>query len=631
MKYTMKIFNNNLNNHSKIINLKRKKGNLGKIKYYPSFSKEWKNIIYCYNQNNLKNIPVNNVNINKIIKSYFNLYFKNYRFVSRYKKFILLKRRKNFLNKIFVSNAEIKHTNNKALITLYTVNREILLLRKRYLKFNKEISKNLIRRLLRLYKKILAAAYFFSKNQQHEVCFALWNSIAYFDPEPKVMDATQKNKYLDQCEKSNQDNNQLIHKKNFFNYKLKHFNKYIKYQNIYLKKTLNFIINKYLKIYFKFLRKYDLMYSLNKYKFNKQILLPILSNILNKIIKKKIEYNIINLKSITYNTDIFTNALALKLKRKKDIKALKNMFKVLNRAYLPSSRLKSIKYFKAQAHNTSDQISLNSFDKINALDGGIAMLNSTANYSSDARFSSLRLACAGERACLSYPGGIGLAPQKKINLIQSLRNQQLRISALSALYTKSIQHYDIKNIHKYDDLNLISILNNNTAALRVNTYINSLRAHKQEGMKSLRLEQSLQITNLLNSLSVSKAASQSYKNLDKLLGGITSDPCLRRDTAEIGPASSKQEVHNIIYNSIGYKKMRGIRIEIKGRLTKRYRADRSIYSLKWKGGLKNVDSSFKGLSSILFRGNSNSNVSYSVYNSKRRIGAFAVKGWISGY
>jgi hypothetical protein len=57
--------------------------------------------------------------------------------------------------------------------------------------------------------------------------------------------------------------------------------------------------------------------------------------------------------------------------------------------------------------------------------------------------------------------------------------------------------------------------------------------------------------------------------------------------------------------------MRGIKIQVKGRLTKRYRADRSVYSLKRKGGLKNIYSSFQGLSSVLFRGNTNSNVSYS--------------------
>ena len=76
--------------------------------------------------------------------------------------------------------------------------------------------------------------------------------------------------------------------------------------------------------------------------------------------------------------------------------------------------------------------------------------------------------------------------------------------------------------------------------------------------------------------------------------------------------------------------MGGIRLEVKGRLTKRYRADRSVYSLKWKGGLKNIDSSFKGLSTVIFRGYADSNVEYSIRASKRRIGAFAVKGWVSG-
>ena len=76
------------------------------------------------------------------------------------------------------------------------------------------------------------------------------------------------------------------------------------------------------------------MYSLNQYKFNNQILLPKLSNILNKIIGKKIEYNIINLKSIAYNTDLFTHALALKLKKTR-MNHMKSMFSILNRAYLP--------------------------------------------------------------------------------------------------------------------------------------------------------------------------------------------------------------------------------------------------------------------------------------------------------
>jgi hypothetical protein len=39
------------------------------------------------------------------------------------------------------------------------------------------------------------------------------------------------------------------------------------------------------------------------------------------------------------------------------------------------------------------------------------------------------------------------------------------------------------------------------------------------------------------------------------------------------------KIYNIIFNINKYKNIGGIRLEIKGRLTKRYRADRSIYKL----------------------------------------------------
>jgi hypothetical protein len=72
----------------------------------------------------------------------------------------------------------------------------------------------------------------------------------------------------------------------------------------------------------------------------------------------------------------------------------------------------------------------------------------------------------------------------------------------------------------------------------------------------------------------------------------------------------------------------GVRIEAKGRLTRRFTASRSVFKMKWKGGLKNVDSSFKGLSAVMLRGHVKSNVQYSNVNSKNRNGAFGVKGWV---
>lgn len=149
----------------------------------------------------LKNIPSNDVNINKIIQSYFNLYFKDHKYVGS-RKFILLRRRRTFLRKIYVSNAEIKHTNNKAIITLFTVNREKKILKRKYLKINKKISQNLIRRYLLLYK----------------------NNVS------NIYDIINNHKFL-----SVNEGNKMT-KKGFLNYRLEYLNKFIKLKDLYLRK-----------------------------------------------------------------------------------------------------------------------------------------------------------------------------------------------------------------------------------------------------------------------------------------------------------------------------------------------------------------------------------------------------------
>jgi hypothetical protein len=75
--------------------------------------------------------------------------------------------------------------------------------------------------------------------------------------------------------------------------------------------------------------------------------------------------------------------------------------------------------------------------------------------------------------------------------------------------------------------------------------------------------------------------------------------------------------------------VRGVRVEAKGRLTRRSTASRSVFKMKWKGGLKNVESSFRGWSAIMLRGYLKSNVQYTAINSKNRNGAFGVKTWVS--
>lgn len=86
---------------------------------------------------------------------------------------------------------------------------------------------------------------------------------------------------------------------------------------------------------------------------------------------------------------------------------------------------------------------------------------------------------------------------------------------------------------------------------------------------------------------------------------------------------------NTILKSIRNKSVSGIRLEVAGRLTRRYRADRSIFKLRYKGNIKNMDSSYKGLSTVLLRGYAKSNLQYTKLKSRIRIGSFGLKGWVS--
>ena len=74
-------------------------------------------------------------------------------------------------------------------------------------------------------------------------------------------------------------------------------------------------------------------------------------------------------------------------------------------------------------------------------------------------------------------------------------------------------------------------------------------------------------------------------------------------------------MNKYIINNLKYKHITGFRLEASGRLTKRYTASRSISKIKYKGNLWNIDSSLGCLSSILLKGNLNSNLQYTKLNS----------------
>ena len=94
---------------------------------------------------------------------------------------------------------------------------------------------------------------------------------------------------------------------------------------------------------------------------------------------------------------------------------------------------------------------------------------------------------------------------------------------------------------------------------------------------------------------------------------------------------SKNNIQDIVYSSTKNKLVTGIKVQASGRITRRLIAQRAKCNVVYKGTLKNIDSSYKGLSNVILKGNNRSNIQYTNFNYKRRIGAFGIKGWISSY
>lgn len=84
----------------------------------------WKNSIYSFNQNYIKNIPsVDNI-VNKMIKSFFSINALDNNIEGKKSRLIQRRYKRLSLNKIFVSKSEIKHSNNKVIITVYLFNKK---------------------------------------------------------------------------------------------------------------------------------------------------------------------------------------------------------------------------------------------------------------------------------------------------------------------------------------------------------------------------------------------------------------------------------------------------------------------------------------------------------------------------
>jgi len=292
-------------------------------KHYPSAVREWNNSIYVFNKNAIDLVPQATELVNKLIKSYFNLY--NLKLERKIRSSRLLRRlRKLSSNKIYVSNGEFKHTNNKVVITLYLFNKQ---------KFNID-------------KKIRKG--FCKAWSNQDILNKRWLLL-----QAKAIDSIKKwNKkklVLIDIMESHTKNKQILDYKDLSKYIILFYKKL-------LKKSLDkYLLHKY----------YQQLVFINKSKFNYNYL-QYLKKYLEKIYNKNVEFNLVNLRRFYLNSDILSESITIKirknrrkllkflntLKRKVKVRNKRNIFyqPVLNKLnnvdkkYLEEVVLRNIKY-----------------------------------------------------------------------------------------------------------------------------------------------------------------------------------------------------------------------------------------------------------------------------------------------
>lgn len=349
----------NKNNYKTLINTKNE---IIHHKEYSPAVRNWKNSIYVYNKNTLSLIPeASKLTIN-LLKSYFNLYNlklekKN---KSKKKNFFRIKLRKISKNKIFISNGEFKHTNDLVNITVYFYNRQLSnYLYKMSNRFNKILKKNILKKKLLLIRK-KGLKYIKEQIKQKNIIF---KALAL--------------KY-----------NYNIEQKIFYDKIIKEYQ--YRYYKRFIKKSLKRIL---LFIYFK-----QLIY-INRSKFNNSYLQG-LTSLIEKIYKKNVQFNFINIKYFYFNSDIFVQSLILKLRknRRKLLKYLKyciSKIKIKNEINLNSNyifKLNNIELFNNNL-DTANELLYNTFIQNNTKSKYLK--NIIFNNIKYKRISGIRIQTAG--------------------------------------------------------------------------------------------------------------------------------------------------------------------------------------------------------------------------------------------
>lgn len=156
-----------------------------------------------------------------------------------------------------------------------------------------------------------------------------------------------------------------------------------------------------------------------------------------------------------------------------------------------------------------------------------------------------------------------------------------------------------------------------------------------DNIKSIKSIKSINFINKYKGLSINN-------NISKNLSDKVNSTLLLMYNNNYSSLSNLFKLDYNVLDNIKYKWITGIRLDVKGRLTRRFTASRSLGKSKYKGSLKNLDVMNVPINSInkeqdmlktpslyMLTNRVKPNIQYSFKSSKRRIGAFGIKGWIS--
>jgi hypothetical protein len=205
------------------------------------------------------------------------------------------------------------------------------------------------------------------------------------------------------------------------------------------------------------------------------------------------------------------------------------------------------------------------------------------------------------------------------------------------LYYKQLLYIN-QSIFKYTYLQILKTYIETVYNKRVEFNLINLKYHylnceilsKSITLKITRKRRKLSkyLKRLIRKIKVQKLDRSPYDkpNLNKLnisTGTGTYDPIENLFNTKSRPGL--KSLKRVVLDEIKYRRLSGVILKASGRLTKRNVASRSIAKLKGTGSLINTDSTYKGLSTVLLKGNLKSNIQYTKSKSKTRIGSFGIK------